>query len=489
MRQPDYKMVQGGNYTQHISPETAGAAGKGLARLGKTLTDVGVEAGAMIKKITIAKEDEDMVKAQQSWETSYAAQQEYMLKNPNDPLSWQTEWDKSSKRMQDGMNDSEISRRLRARMSSTYMRWNGGVSRDIGRRAHETQFKNTAGVMRVHYNESKKRRDVPGMKAASDAALPYTSPAEQAQRQYEIDWTDADIQANDEIDANPWEVDEMIDGKKGAFANPSFSDSDLQRYKYNAQVKGRRREAKAVEDISNRVAIDDIANESEYLHALESNEDLRPETINKMVTAYRSNQRATSGQLLDWKKRINGLRLDRRNEGEVEYLDRYNKLKEEMYNIRKTDNDVGVLKTELKGVSPYHEHGAGNLPPKQKSKNTVFLNHAATLINRAYDNDEFGTQHPKPDEYKHKDPRTGAKNNPLRLPYRDADNLIAQTYKHAAMTETHEWLDANPHADHKQQSEQLAKIINKYKKMSADDVLGGDRAQASPSSTNNKLLK
>jgi len=154
-----------------MNPQVAGASGRGLARLGQTLGQVGVEAGNIIAELARADEDGKMINAEEEWENTYADYQKKMKMTQNSPLDWQGGWDEETRRLSHGIDNMEGSREFKDKLRERYIRWNGRVNRSIGRNATNTSFANTGNAYAARYDRAKSQNDTEGMIATAKEAV------------------------------------------------------------------------------------------------------------------------------------------------------------------------------------------------------------------------------------------------------------------------------------------------------------------------------
>jgi len=236
MRQPDYKMIQGGNIQVPMNPQLAGASGRGLARLGSTLAGVGVEASAILQKVKKADEDGKLIDAEEEWENSYAEYQKKMAITRNSPLEWQTGWEKNSQKLRHSIDNMEGSKEFKNNLRLRFTRWDGNVNRSIGRSATNTSFSNTANSYAAKYDRAQSQNNTELMLQTAQEAttLGYWPEsrlyeAETAAKKLSITneqthgmQTDA-FETFEEIETNKWGEDKYTHQRKVAKYRPALN--------------------------------------------------------------------------------------------------------------------------------------------------------------------------------------------------------------------------------------------------------------------------
>ncbi len=209
MRQPDYKMVQGGNYQVHQNPNVAGSVGKGLARMGQDMQRSGMQIAGALDKLAKSEEDREAINYQQEWENAYSEHKKTMLSTQHSPLEWQSKWDDISAKLRQGYENKSMSVRQRNRLGETFTRWNGEVSRSIGWNAHKTSYSNTRDTYTARaYNQAQDNNYDGSLETLSQAYQNgYMSQAEFEKGVGEIERKKKEYDIREEIAINPWDAD------------------------------------------------------------------------------------------------------------------------------------------------------------------------------------------------------------------------------------------------------------------------------------------
>ena len=162
MRQPDYKMISGGNIQVPMNPQVAGASGRGLARLGQTLANVGVEASGILSELAQANDDKILIETREKWKNSAAEHESWALQNPNMALESQERWGERSQKDSHDIDNMDIHPELKKRLRLEHTQYSGNANRSFGRQANHVLVRNREEAANVSLYNMLEQKDLAG---------------------------------------------------------------------------------------------------------------------------------------------------------------------------------------------------------------------------------------------------------------------------------------------------------------------------------------
>lgn len=386
-------MTQGGNIQVSMNPQVASATGRGLARLGQTLGQLGVDAANMMEATKQAEDDKVRIETRESWKNAAAEQETWELANPDAALQFQEKWSERSQKLSADLDQMDVSKDFKEELRLELLQHNGNTNREVGRRANNLVFRNREQVADISFSAMLEDKDIMGARAflESPEAKRIYSPAEIALRENKIKQREETIQWEGHytrIKGEPLTELELIRERAAEYADLEQSELDkLESYAMKVINIYEHEEVNELYTILEQdaemtvVKFDELINSGEYDHIESSRREKLRNSIERMEPPTIEEEEAAM-KLIDelGKAEQEGL-------SENEYLKKFRKAQDAVISASHPSYN-GYLKERLNWYSPNKKgRGSDNL---KKANHAMILEDVRATLNDMEEMGKFG---------------------------------------------------------------------------------------------------
>jgi len=365
-----------------MNPSTGIQAGNALSRLGETIAQTGQDVGKIMETTVKAEEETQLMRMQQDWDAASQKQQQFQMDNPNDPLAWQDNMDKSMSAIE--AKNGEYKFYTRAGKQASQMKfeqWRHNSKMSIGRASHTKVLNNRLEIAFVDMENQLEQKNFAAAHNTLEQSQQWMSPAivEREKKKIEAaEYNDVLDYSKEAIGFDPVGSLPQIKGGEGHFAHVKKEDRDSL-HKYTQGVIAEKAKTQA----------------DNLLALASSPEGLTPQSFDKLeadgqLDAISKGQRAkyrkglldsspmTGEELSDFSTRISKLK-DMQDSGvsQLEYMEAYNELEIDLAS-RLPAGSNGWLRQNLNSLNPNYKAKAADEYLKGNRK-MAMSNMGATL--------------------------------------------------------------------------------------------------------------
>ena len=365
-----------------MNPSTGIQAGNALSRLGETIAQTGQDVGKIMETTVKAEEETQLMRMQQDWDAASQKQQQFQMDNPNDPLAWQDNMDKSMSAIEAKNGGYKFYTQAGKQASQMkFEQWRHNSKMSIGRASHTKVLNNRLEIAFVDMENQLEQKNFAAAHNTLEQSQQWMSPAvvEREKKKIEAaEYNDVLDYSKEAIGFDPVGSLPQIKGGEGHFAHVKKEDrGSLHKY-------------------TQGVIAEKAKTQADNLLALASSpEGLTPQSFDKLeadgqLDAISKGQRAkyrkglldsspmTGEELSDFSTRISKLK-DMQDSGvsQLEYMEAYNELEIDLAS-RLPAGSNGWLRQNLNSLNPNYKAKAADEYLKGNRK-MAMSNMGATL--------------------------------------------------------------------------------------------------------------